>query len=47
MKRDDQPGLNESVLNKNRSLIESLQKELVFTADKRRESLLDESQIKE
>ena len=50
MKRDDQPGLNESaqsVLGKNRSLIESLQKELVFTADKRKESLLDESQIKE
>jgi hypothetical protein len=44
MRRDDQPGLNES---KNRSLIESLQKELVFTADKRKESLLDESQIKE
>jgi hypothetical protein len=47
MKRDDQPGFNEAVLGKNRSLIESLQKELVFTADKRRESLLDESQIKE
>jgi hypothetical protein len=47
MKRDDQPGLNESVLNRNRSLIEFLQKELVYTADKRKESLLDESQIKE
>ena len=47
MKRDDQPGFNEAVLGKNRSLIESLQKELVYTADKRRESLLDESQIKE
>lgn len=47
MRRDDQPGLNEAVLGKNRSLIESLQKELVYTADKRRESLLDESQIKE
>jgi hypothetical protein len=47
MKRDDQPGFNEAVLGKNRSLIESLQKELVYTADKRKESLLDESQIKE
>ena len=44
MRTDDQPGLNES---KNRTLIESLQKELVFTADKRKESLLDESRIKE
>ena len=33
--------------SKNRSLLESLQKNLVFTEDKRKESLLDESKIKE
>ena len=35
------------VYAKNRQLIESLGKELVFTADKKKESLLDESKIKE
>ena len=49
MKVDDQPGLNESTvsLNKNRSLLETLQKELIFNKDKGKESLLDESNIKE
>jgi len=50
MKVDDQPGLNEGASKqflKNRSLLESMQKELVFTSDKKKESLLDESNIKE
>ena len=50
MKIDDQPGLNEGANKqylKNRSLLESMQKELVFTSDKKKESLLDESNIKE
>ena len=50
-KVDDQPGpgISEAkgVNNTKRSLMESLQKELVFVADKRKESLLDESKIKE
>ena len=36
-----------TVYAKNKQLIESLGKELVYTADKRKESLLDESKIKE
>ena len=50
MKVDDQPGFNESASKnyaKNRSLLESMSKELVFTSDKKKESLLDESNIKE
>lgn len=50
MRYDDQPGLNETAQNilwKNSSLLESLQKELIFTTDKHKESLLDESRIKE
>ena len=50
MKVDDQPGFNEGANKqylKNRSLLESMQKELVFTSDKKKESLLDESNIKE
>ena len=50
MKVDDQPGFNESASKnyaKNRSLLEAMSKELVFTSDKKKESLLDESNIKE
>ena len=50
MKVDDQPGFNESASKnyaKNRSLLESMSKELIFTSDKKKESLLDESNIKE
>ena len=50
MKVDDQPGFNESASKnyaKNRSLLEDMSKELVFTSDKKKESLLDESNIKE
>ena len=49
MKIDDQPGFNESktAYNKNLSLLESMDKEVVFKSDKRRESLLDEKNIKE
>ena len=50
MKIDDQPGLRENAkisYSKNRSLIESMQKEMVFAEDKSKESLLDESKIKE
>jgi len=36
-----------TVYAKNKQLIESLGKDLVYTADKRKESLLDESKIKE
>ena len=49
-KVDDQPGFNESASKnyaKNRSLLEDMSKELVFTSDKKKESLLDESNIKE
>ena len=49
-KVDDQPGFNESASKnyaKNRSLLESMSKELIFTSDKKKESLLDESNIKE
>jgi len=49
-KVDDQPGFNESASKnyaKNRSLLEAMSKELVFTSDKKKESLLDESNIKE
>jgi len=49
-KIDDQPGFNESAKQnyaKNRSLLESMGKELIFTSDKKKESLLDESNIKE
>ena len=49
-KVDDQPGFNESATKnyaKNRSLLEAMGKELVFTSDKKKESLLDESNIKE
>ena len=49
-KVDDQPGFNESATKnyaKNRSLLEAMSKELVFTSDKKKESLLDESNIKE
>ena len=37
----------QTVYAKNKQLIESLGKDLVYTADKRKESLLDESKIKE
>jgi len=50
MKHDDQSGVNEGAKTsyiKNHTLLESLKKDLVFNTDKRRESLLDESQIKE
>jgi hypothetical protein len=50
MKIDDQSGVNETartVLNKNRTLLENLEKTLVFEHDKKKESLLDESRIKE
>ena len=50
MKVDDQSGVNETaktVLNKNRTLLENLEKTLVFEHDKKKESLLDESRIKE
>ena len=49
MKIDDQPDFNESktAYNKNRSLLESMNKEVVFKSDKRKESLLDEKNIKE
>jgi hypothetical protein len=49
MKIDDQPNFNESktAYSKNRSLLESMNKEVVFTSDKRKESLLDEKNIKE
>ena len=50
MKNDDQSGVNETakvVYAKNHTLLESLKKDLVFNVDKRKESLLDESQIKE
>ena len=47
--RSNQPTLEnaKTVYAKNKQLIESLGKELVYTADKRKESLLDESKIKE
>jgi hypothetical protein len=47
--RSSQPTLEnaKAVYAKNKQLIESMGKELVFTADKRKESLLDESKIKE
>jgi hypothetical protein len=47
--RSNQPTLEnaKAVYAKNKQLIESLGKELVYTADKRKESLLDESKIKE
>ncbi len=47
--RSSQPTLEnaKAVYAKNKQLIESLGKELVYTADKRKESLLDESKIKE
>jgi hypothetical protein len=47
--RSSQPTLEnaKTVYAKNKQLIESLGKELVYTADKRKESLLDESKIKE
>jgi len=50
MKVDDQPGLKESAkiaYSKNRTLLESMEKEVVFKGDKRKESLLDETKIKE
>ena len=52
MKVDDQLGyeLNESARQnfaKHTSLLEDMRKELVFTTDKKKESLLDESNIKE
>jgi hypothetical protein len=50
MKIDDQPGLKESAkiaYSKNRNLLESMEKEVVFNEDKRKESLLDETKIKE
>ena len=47
--RNTQPTLEnaKTVYAKNKQLIESLSKDLVYTADKRKESLLDESKIKE
>ena len=47
--RNNQPTLEnaKTVYAKNKQLIESLGKELVYTADKHKESLLDESRIKE
>ena len=50
MKIDDQPGLKESAkinYSKNRTLLESLEKNIVFNEDKQKESLLDETKIKE
>ena len=50
MKIDDQPGLKENAkinYSKNRTLLESLEKNIVFNEDKRKESLLDETKIKE
>ena len=50
MKVDDQPGLKESAkinYSKNRTLLESLEKNIVFNEDKQKESLLDETKIKE
>jgi len=51
MKIDDQPdGLRENAEKqflKNRSLLESMNKEIVFKSDKAKESLLDEKNIKE
>ncbi len=50
MKTDDQPGLRENAKQqflKNRSLLENMDKEIVFESDKRKESLLDEKNIKE
>jgi len=50
MKVDDQPGLRESAEKqflKNRSLLEAMDKEVVFKSDKKKESLLDEKNIKE
>tara|TARA_R110002153_G_scaffold44302_2_gene124859 strand:- start:1316 stop:3178 length:1863 start_codon:yes stop_codon:yes gene_type:complete len=51
MKIDDQPdGLRENaekIFLKNRSLLENMDKEIVFKSDKRKESLLDEKNIKE
>ena len=47
--RNTQPTLEnaQTVYAKNKQLIESLSKELVYTSDKRKESLLDEKNIKE
>jgi hypothetical protein len=50
MKVDDQPGLKEdakTAFAKNKTLLESLDKTLIFETDKKKESLLDESRIKE
>ena len=50
MKVDDQPGLRETAEKqflKNRSLLENINKEIVFKSDKKKESLLDEKNIKE
>ena len=50
MKVDDQPGLRETAEKqflKNRSLLETMSKEVVFKSDKAKESLLDEKNIKE
>ena len=50
MKVDDQSSVSENARQnflKNRSLLEAMDKELIFTSDKRKESLLDESNIKE
>jgi hypothetical protein len=50
MKTDEPVSLKEGaekIFLKNRTLLESMQKELVYTSDKKKESLLDESNIKE
>ncbi len=50
MKANEPQGLNESAEKqflKNRSLLENMNKEIVFKSDKKKESLLDETNIKE
>ena len=50
MKANEPQGLNESAEKqflKNRSLLENMNKEIVFKSDKKKESLLDEKNIKE
>ncbi len=50
MKVDNQSSVSETAklnYSKNRTLLESMEKDIVFNSDKRKESLLDESNIKE
>ena len=52
MKTDDQPGyssksLNENTYLKNKQFLNEMEKKIVFTSDKAKESLLDENQLRD